>query len=102
MSDLVIPGIGAISSVNEHGPLATAMRPIEDAFVSIGLKTPLLRLGGISGGTAIALFYCKPSYFFDAGGNSRPWSVWSSGDDGVLVPWWLASFLAGAGAALFF
>ena len=100
MADL--PGFGALA-----GASAPAAPPrVATIFGALGMGSPAARFVGVSAVTAGLLYLAKPSIFFDAAGNMRPWSVLSLGlaKNGVpptIVPFWLASLFVGFLAATF-
>lgn len=75
------------------------MSPVEDLFSYFGLKTPLLRFGGVTLAVGISLFWLRPPSLFEHDGEPKPWILWDG--QGVPAPWWLISILLGLACATF-
>lgn len=75
------------------------MAPVEDMFSYFGLRTPLLRLCGVTVAVSVALFWLKPPSLFENDGDPKPWILWST--NGVTAPWWLVALLLGLASATF-
>ena len=95
--------------------VAYVIEPIETFFNTIGLTSPGLRLAGVFGLGAAALWFIKPTLFFypiqteDGKVQYRPKSMAAADKAGaakspekyVAVPWWGAALLLGLAAGLF-
>lgn len=100
MSGINIPGFPSINLPASEMSHSTWMTPVENIFEYMGMTTPFYRLIGVSGGMAVLIYFLKPNAFF-AVDEARPWALWSSDQEAVIFPWWLAALLIGLCAATF-
>lgn len=97
-----LPGFGTLAGGSAPaGPSRFAI-----ALGAVGMGSPVGRFVGISAITAGLLYISKPSMFFDAAGNARPWSVLSlgrakGGVPATIAPFWLVSLFVGFIGATF-
>lgn len=93
-----------------HSPLAAKIHdnvtgPLGKGLATIGVNSPWKTGLFISGLTAGALYYLKPSQSFDAEGNPRPWVFFYDADKSgaappTYFPFWFTSLLVGYGLSL--
>lgn len=69
--------------------------PVEQGLAKVGIKSANQTGLFVGAATAGGLWIYQPASMF-IGGKPRPWSLFAdAGAEGTLVPWWLASGIAG-------
>lgn len=74
--------------MNPETALQNNLDLIELPFYYLGLNTMLKRFCAGTFGVGAALFFFKPSGLFYEDGEPKPWSLTSSDEESVLIPWW--------------
>ena len=73
---------------------------IDDTFASLGLNSPVTRFAAVFAATSGLIMAVKPTSMFNADGSAIGFST--SGEDGVLVTWWVPGLVLGGAAAMLF
>lgn len=106
MGDIEIPSLGLNirgEGSQPEGVVNNIMQPFESTFSMMGMTTPLYRFMGVGLMSAGVFWLFRPSSMFSQNGYPLPWSIWSGqSSESAAVPWWLAAFLVGLAAAVFF
>lgn len=88
---------------NQPGMVEKVYAPVEGMFSYMGMDHPLMRMLGVAGFSAGAIYLLGIPPFFDQYGRAKSWSVWSAeGEDSIALPWWLFAILLGIFCGVFF
>lgn len=78
-----------------------SLKFVKTFLTSVGLKAPWQRMAAVTALGTAGEFYVKPSYAFDANGQSRPWAMMSTEPGAVQTPVGFFPACAGILTALF-